>query len=78
MLIGGIVGMTAFFIMAFANQLWLFIVAITLTSMSRSFWDPASKALVGDLLPIKAERELALQLSYFMTNTGAGFMRCLY
>ncbi|MET1254424.1 MDR family MFS transporter [Aliikangiella maris] len=69
-LISGIIGFIAFCLLAFANSLWLYIVAITLSSLSRALWDSPSKALIGDLLKKAETREMALQLSYFMTNVG--------
>ncbi|WP_444996995.1 MDR family MFS transporter [Aliikangiella sp. IMCC44359] len=71
MLVGGSFGLVAFLAMAVANSLWIYVAAITLSSLSRALWDPSSKALIGDLLPAPMDRELALQISYFMTNAGA-------
>lgn len=71
MLIGGITGVIAFAILAVANQVFWFVIAISLSAISRALWEPTSKALIGDLLPSKPARELALQLGYFAVNVGA-------
>lgn len=71
MLIGGFIGVIAFSILAVADHVSWYAIAISLSAISRSLWEPTSKALIGDLLPSSSTRELALQLGYFSVNVGA-------
>ncbi|TQV88160.1 MDR family MFS transporter [Aliikangiella coralliicola] len=70
MLSGGLLGLIAFVTLSVANSVWIYVVAIALSSASRALWEPTSKALIGDLLPDAKDRELALQAAYFLTNAG--------
>jgi len=71
MLIGGLLGVVAFLAMAFANSLWIYVISILLSASSRALWEPASKGLIGDVIPNPMDREMVLQFSYFLINIGA-------
>lgn len=61
----------AFVLLAFAQTLPVFILAMTLCSVGRSVWEPPASALIGDLVRDRQSRELALQFRYFLINVGA-------
>ncbi|MCW8128659.1 MFS transporter [Microbulbifer halophilus] len=61
----------AFVLLAFAQTLPVFILAMTLCSIGRSIWEPPASALIGDLVRNRQSRELALQFRYFLINVGA-------
>ncbi|WP_346839406.1 MFS transporter [Microbulbifer sp. SAOS-129_SWC] len=61
----------AFALLAVAQSLPTFIAAMTLCAIGRAVWEPPANALIGDLVPDLASRELALQLRYFLVNVGA-------
>ncbi|WP_116365795.1 MDR family MFS transporter [Parahaliea mediterranea] len=71
LLAGTAINTLAFAVLAFAESLPAFVAAMTLCSIGRAIWEPPSSALIGDLLKERRQRELALQLRYFLINAGA-------
>lgn len=70
LLIGTAINIFAFALLAVAQSLSLFVVAMTLCSIGRAIWEPPASALIGDLVEDQNSRELALQLRYFLINVG--------
>ncbi|WP_125562490.1 MDR family MFS transporter [Pseudoalteromonas rubra] len=66
-----LVGVVSFTLLALANALWLFAVAVFLACMPRTLWEAPSKALLTEELANPKDRELALHLLYFLVNVGA-------
>ncbi|MFV8782084.1 MDR family MFS transporter [Microbulbifer sp. SA54] len=71
LLLGTGINSCAFALMAFAETLPYFVVAIVLCSVGRAIWEPPAGALFGDLISNISTRELALQFRYFLVNVGA-------
>ncbi|WKE65397.1 MFS transporter [Gallaecimonas kandeliae] len=67
----GLLSALAFLVLAGADSLLAYILGIALTSIARAIWEPAAQALMGDQLPERKTRELALQARYFLVNVGA-------
>lgn len=55
---------------SFANHLWMFTVLNVLNGMCRSFFEPASQALLADVTP-KEKRPKVFGLRYWAINIGA-------
>ena len=70
LLIGTAINIFAFALLAVAQSLSLFVLAMTLCSIGRAIWEPPASALIGDLVEDQNSRELALQLRYFLINVG--------
>ncbi|MCO7190806.1 MULTISPECIES: MFS transporter [unclassified Pseudoalteromonas] len=66
-----VVGVISFAMLALANSLWLFSVAVFLACLPRTLWEAPSKALLTEELANPKDRELALHLLYFLVNVGA-------
>ena len=66
----GILYITSFSLLAIADTILMFTTVITLCSIATSLWRPLASALIGDILPEKATRELAMQSLYFAVNVG--------
>ncbi|TMP37350.1 MDR family MFS transporter [Pseudoalteromonas rubra] len=66
-----VVGVISFAMLALANSLWLFSVAVFLACLPRTLWEAPSKALLTEELVNPKDRELALHLLYFLVNVGA-------
>ncbi len=71
MLVAGVIGITAFSVLAYAEPLWVYVVAMTAVSIARTMWDAPAGALIGDHLNDVNAREMALQVRYFLINCGA-------
>ncbi|SFC94706.1 MDR family MFS transporter [Pseudoalteromonas denitrificans] len=71
MVAAAVIGIIAFSWLAYADSLLSFCSAIFLATLPRSLWDAPSKAVLGDELKDPKDRELALQLLYFLVNAGA-------
>ncbi|WP_081848003.1 MFS transporter [Microbulbifer sp. HZ11] len=71
LLAGTLINVFAFCCLAVADSLSEFAVAITLSAIGRSVWEPPAMAMFGDLIPDKSVRELALQFRYFLINVGS-------
>lgn len=71
LLLGTAVNCLAFALLAVAESLPAFVAAMSLCSVGRAIWEPPASALIGDLVPGRQPRELALQLRYFLINAGA-------
>ncbi|MDF1760373.1 MAG: MFS transporter [Coxiellaceae bacterium] len=70
-LVGTVIGIAAFTLLAFAHQTFSYIAAVILVGIARALIDPMSKALMGDFLPSKKLRAVALHWRYFAVNAGA-------
>ncbi|MEX2963093.1 MFS transporter [Microbulbifer sp. TYP-18] len=70
LLAGTALNIFAFAVLAVAQSLPLFVLAMTLCSIGRAVWEPPAGALIGDLVKDQHKRELALQLRYFFINVG--------
>jgi len=62
----------AYLLLGFGHSLWLIALGVFGSGLSYAFIDTPGKALMGDQLPEKDQRELALHLRYFLLNVGAG------
>ncbi|WP_444898750.1 MDR family MFS transporter [Microbulbifer sp. VAAC004] len=71
LLLGSLINLCSFALLAVTQTLAGFILAMTLCSIGRAVWEPPASALIGDLIDNQASRELALQLRYFLINAGA-------
>lgn len=71
LLVGTAINGVAFVLLAVAQTLPVFILAMTFCSIGRAVWEPPASALIGDLIRDKQNRELALQFRYFLINVGA-------
>ncbi|WP_226645866.1 MDR family MFS transporter [Microbulbifer variabilis] len=71
LLLGSLINLCSFALLAVTETLSGFILAMTLCSIGRAVWEPPASALIGDLIENQASRELALQLRYFLINAGA-------
>ncbi|WP_444888403.1 MFS transporter [Microbulbifer sp. JMSA008] len=71
LLLGSLINLCSFALLAVTQTLAGFILAMTLCSIGRAVWEPPASALIGDLMDNQASRELALQLRYFLINAGA-------
>ncbi|PAJ72872.1 MFS transporter [Pseudoalteromonas sp. NBT06-2] len=71
MIVAALLGIIAFSWLAVADTLFTFCTAVFLATLPRSLWDAPSKAVLGDELPDSKDRELAMQMLYFLVNAGA-------
>ena len=71
MVAAALLGAIAFSWLAIADTLFTFCFAVFLATLPRSLWDAPSKAVLGDELPDAKDRELAMQMLYFLVNAGA-------
>lgn len=71
MTVGCVMSILAYLILAYANNLMLYLIAILIASLARAILDPMSKAIFGDLVDSSDNRSAALQLRYFAVNLGA-------
>ncbi|WP_231756874.1 MDR family MFS transporter [Microbulbifer elongatus] len=71
LLAGTFINVIAFFLLAVADSIEGFVVAITLSAVGRSVWEPPAMAMFGDLISDTRVRELALQFRYFLINAGS-------
>ncbi|AQQ69406.1 MFS transporter [Microbulbifer agarilyticus] len=71
LLCGTFINVIAFAFLAFADSVMAFAVAITLSAVGRSVWEPPAMAMFGDLIPDTKARELAMQFRYFLINVGS-------
>ena len=72
LLLGCAVSCGAYLLLGFGHSLWLSALGVFGSGLSYAFIDTPGKALMGDQLPQKAQRELAQHLRYFLLNVGAG------
>ncbi|HGM4921828.1 TPA: MDR family MFS transporter [Serratia marcescens] len=70
-ILGAIAAIISFSVLALANSPAWYFVGILLNGISRSLIEPASKAVIGDILHDRQERERALNIRYFLMNVGA-------
>lgn len=66
----GVLYIVSFSLLAIADTILMFTIVITLCSIATSLWRPLASALIGDIIPEKATRELAMQSLYFAVNVG--------
>ncbi|BBM02452.1 MFS transporter [Microbulbifer sp. GL-2] len=71
LLLGSVINLFSFALLAITHTLPGFILVMTLCSIGRAVWEPPASALIGDLIDNQSNRELALQLRYFLINAGA-------
>lgn len=72
LLLGCAVSCGAYLLLGFGHSLWLIALGVFGSGLSYAFIDTPGKALMGDQLPQKAQREVAQHLRYFLLNVGAG------
>lgn len=70
MIIGCVLGFVAYSGIALASEMWHFHLLILLTGLMRPMIDGPAKAVIGDSLHDLKDRELALNLRYFLLNIG--------
>ncbi len=75
LLLGCALSCGAYLLLGFGHSLWLIALGVFGSGLSYAFIDTPGKALMGDLLPEKAQRELAQHLRYFLLNVGRGWDR---
>ena len=71
MYVSGVLYVFSFSLLAVAHSLMGYVVVITLCSIAKALWEPPTSALIGDIVPDKKTRELAMQARYFVVNVGA-------
>ena len=71
MYMSGILYVFSFLLLAEVEQLSGYIIVITLCSIAKALWEPPTSALIGDIVPDSATRELAMQARYFVVNVGS-------
>jgi MFS family permease len=71
MVVGCVLAVLAYLMLAYANSVMLYLMAMGVVSLSRAILDPMSKAIFGDLVESADHRAAALQLRYCMVNLGA-------
>jgi len=71
MYISGVLYIISFTLLAQAETLNGYIAVITLCSIAKALWEPPTSALIGDIVPDPATRELAMQARYFVVNVGS-------
>ncbi|MCL1067829.1 MFS transporter [Shewanella olleyana] len=70
MYLTGILYIISFSLLAEVDTVKGYVVAMTLCSIATSLWRPLGSALIGDIIPDKQTRELAMQSWYFVVNVG--------
>ncbi|WP_159737371.1 MDR family MFS transporter [Vibrio atypicus] len=71
MVAGCLIAFVAYVGIANANQVWHFYVLILMAGFMRPLIDGPAKAVIGDSLSDLKDRELALNIRYFLLNIGA-------
>ncbi|MBQ4890752.1 MFS transporter [Shewanella sp. UCD-FRSSP16_17] len=66
----GVLYIISFSLLAEVDTVKGYVVAMTLCSIATSLWRPLGSALIGDIIPDKQTRELAMQSWYFVVNVG--------
>lgn len=70
MILGSVVAGGTYAAIGFANELWQFYILIVLCGLMRPMIEAPGKAVIGDNLNEPKDRELALNLRYFLINLG--------
>ncbi|NAX42340.1 MFS transporter [Vibrio sp. V17_P4S1T151] len=70
MVLGSVMAAFAYSGIGVADQIWQFYVLIVLTGLMRPMIEAPGKAVIGDNLPNLKDRELALNIRYFLLNLG--------
>ncbi|GAA5647646.1 MDR family MFS transporter [Vibrio proteolyticus] len=70
MISGSAVAAVSFSGIGLASEIWHFYVLIIITGLMRPMIEAPSKAVIGDNLPNLKDRELALNIRYFLLNLG--------
>ena len=70
-IIGVLAAIISFSVLALSNSPSWYFIGILLNGISRSLIEPASKAVLSDVLNDRKERERALNIRYFLMNVGA-------
>ncbi|MBH2760536.1 MFS transporter [Serratia ureilytica] len=71
MILGCLFAIIGYFCIGVANSVFIFALGLLCTSISFSWADVPSRALMSDLLQDQRRRELALQIRYFAINLAA-------
>jgi len=71
MLVAAVLGLISFSWLAVADTLAKFCTAVFLATLPRSLWGAPSKAELADESSDSKDRELAMQMLYFLVNAGA-------
>jgi len=71
MYVSGVLYVISFALLAQVEQLYGYIIVITLCSIAKALWEPPTSALIGDIVDDDSARELAMQSRYFVVNIGA-------
>jgi MFS family permease len=67
----GLLYIVSFSLLALAETITGYVIVITMCSIAKALWEPPTSALIGDIVPQKSVRELAMQARYFVVNVGA-------
>ena len=70
MVVGALIAIFSFGGIGLANQLWQFTLLVIGTGLMRPMIAAPAKSVIGDSLENKKDRELALNLRYFLINFG--------
>lgn len=70
MVSGTLIATFAYTGIGLSNQIWQFFIMIVLTGLMRPMIEAPGKAVIGDNLPDEKDRELALNVRYFLLNLG--------
>ena len=70
MVVGALIAIFSFGGIGLANQLWQFTLLVIGTGLMRPMIEAPAKSVIGDSLENKKDRELALNLRYFLINFG--------
>ncbi|ELI1596966.1 MFS transporter [Vibrio alginolyticus] len=70
MLGGNVIAALAYTGIGLADQIWHFFALLLITGLMRPTIEAPSKAVISDSLPDKKDRELALNMRYFLINLG--------
>ncbi|EMX6285279.1 MFS transporter [Providencia rettgeri] len=71
MLVGGLISVLAFIMMAFSSSPLLYFLAISGISIGRALLEACSKALIGDYIESPKGRESIQYFRYYLVNIGA-------
>ncbi|USD66926.1 MFS transporter [Vibrio sp. SCSIO 43136] len=70
MVLGSIIASLAYTGIGLADQIWQFFILLMMTGLMRPMIEAPSKAVISDCLDDSKDRELALNIRYFLLNLG--------
>ncbi|WP_087022194.1 MDR family MFS transporter [Thaumasiovibrio subtropicus] len=73
MVLGSWIAAASYTGIALADQIWQFYILLMFTGLMRPMIEAPSKAVIGDNLADLKDRELALNIRYFLLNIGGAF-----